>query len=139
MTMKSEITISTDKTKLNFKLIHEFLTDSYWAKGRTLEQVKMSVENSICFGIYLKDKQIGFARVLTDGSVVAYLMDVFIIDKYRGNGYSKMLLREIFKHKDLQVVNKWILATKDAHGLYKQFGFKKIENPERLMSRTIKK
>lgn len=137
--MKSEITISTDKTKLNFKLIHEFLTDSYWAKGRTLEQVKMSVENSICFGIYLKDKQIGFARVLTDGSVVAYLMDVFIIDKYRGNGYSKMLLREIFKHKDLQVVNKWILATKDAHGLYKQFGFKKIENPERLMSRTIKK
>ena len=139
MTKKSEITISIEKTKLNIKLIHEFLTKSYWAEGRTFEQVKMSIENSICFGMYLNDKQIGFARVLTDGSVVAYLMDVFIIDKYRGNGYSKMLLREIFNHKKLKAVSKWVLATKDAHGLYNQFGFKVIENPERLMSRTIKK
>jgi GNAT superfamily N-acetyltransferase len=93
----------------------------------------------LCWGIYLDDEQIGFARVLTDGSVVAYLMDVFIIEKYRGNGYSKILLDEVLAHKDLQSIGKWVLATKDAHDLYKQFGFKDIENPERLMLRTNKK
>jgi GNAT superfamily N-acetyltransferase len=135
----NEITISTDKNKLNVTMIHDFLTNSYWAEGRTLEQVKTSIENSLCWGIYLDDEQIGFARVLTDGSVVAYLMDVFIIEKYRGNGYSKILLDEVLAHKDLQSIGKWVLATKDAHDLYKQFGFKDIENPERLMLRTNKK
>jgi len=76
MNEQNEITISTDKNRLNVKLIHEFLTNSYWAEGRTLDQVKISIENSLCFGIYLKDEQIGFARVLTDNAVVAYLMDV---------------------------------------------------------------
>ena len=132
------ITISTDKNKLDVSLIHEFLTNSYWAEGRTFEQVKTSIENSLCWGIYLNNEQIGFARVLTDGSVVAYLMDVFIIEKYRGNGYSKILLDEILAHKDLQSIGKWILATKDAHDLYRQFGFKEIANPERLMSRSSK-
>ena len=132
------ITISTDKNKLDVSLIHEFLTNSYWAEGRTFEQVKTSIENSLCWGIYLNNEQIGFARVLTDGSVVAYLMDVFIIEKCRGKGYSKMLLDEIFAHKDLQSIGKWILATKDAHDLYRQFGFKEIANPERLMSRSSK-
>ena len=135
MNEQKEITISTDKNKLNISLIHEFLTKSYWGKGRTFEQVKISIENSLCWGMYLNDEQIGFARVLTDGIVVAYLMDVFIIEKYRGNGYSKMLLDEIFAHNDLQEIGKWVLATKDAHDLYKQFGFKAIENPERLMAR----
>ena len=133
------MTISTDKSKLNIKLIHEFLTKSYWAEGRTFEQVKISIENSICWGMYQNNEQIGFARVLTDSAVVAYLMDVFITEKHRGNGYSKMLLNEILAHKDLQSVGKWVLATKDAHDLYKQFGFKEIENPERLMSRINKK
>ena len=139
MKTKEEITISTDKNKLNIKLIHDFLTKSYWAEGRTIEQVNISIENSLCWGMYLNDEQIGFARVLTDGSVVAYLMDVFIIEKHRGKGYSKMLLKEILANKDLQSVGKWILATKDAHGLYKQFGFEEIKNPERLMSLTSKK
>jgi GNAT superfamily N-acetyltransferase len=134
----NEITISTDKNKLNVTMIHDFLTNSYWAEGRTLEQVKISIENSLCWGIYLDDEQIGFARVLTDGSVVAYLMDVFIIEKYRGNGYSKILLDEVLAHKDLQSIGKWVLATKDAHDIYKQFGFKGIENPERFMSRSSK-
>ena len=138
MTKESEITISTDKTRLNIKLIHEFLTKSYWAEGRTLERVKISIENSMCFGIYLKDKQIGFARVLTDKVVFAYLMDVFIIEKFRGKGYSKMLLTEIFANRELQTVGKWFLETKDAHGLYKQFGFKELENPGRLMLRKNK-
>jgi len=135
----NELTISTDKNKLNIILIHEFLTKSYWAEGRTIEQVKISIENSLCWGMYLNDEQIGFARVLTDGIVVAYLMDVFIIEKHRGKGYSKILLDEIFAHKDLQSIGKWVLATKDAHELYKQFGFDAINNPERLMSRTNKK
>ena len=139
MSNKYEITISTDKNRLNIKLIHEFLTKSYWAEGRTLEQVKISIKNSLCWGVYLNDEQIGFARVLTDGSVVAYLMDVFITEKHRGKGYSKMLLKEILANKDLQAVGKWVLATKDAHNLYKQFGFEEIENPEWLMSRKNKK
>jgi predicted GNAT family N-acyltransferase len=139
MNEKEEIIISTDKNKLDISLIHEFLTKSYWAKGRTIDQVKISIENSLCWAMYLNDEQIGFARVLTDGAIVAYSMDVFITEKDRGKSYSKMLLNEIFDHKDLQLVDKWILATKDAYDLYKQFGFKEIENPERLMSRSNKK
>jgi GNAT superfamily N-acetyltransferase len=135
MNEKEEIIISTDKNKLNVPLIHEFLTKSYWSEGRTFEQVKISIENSLCWGMYLNDEQIGFARVLTDKSVVAYLMDVFIIEKYRGKGYSKRLLNEIFAHRELQSIGKWVLATKDTHNLYKQFGFNGIENPERLMAR----
>jgi N-acetylglutamate synthase-like GNAT family acetyltransferase len=135
---KDEITISTDKNKLDVPLIHEFLTKSYWAERRTFEQVKISIDNSLCWGMYLNGEQIGFARVLTDRAVVAYLMDVFITEKYRGKGYSKMLLNEILAHKDLQSISKWVLATKDAHDLYKQFGFNEIENPERLMARTNK-
>ena len=138
MNEQKEITISTDKNKLNIKLIHKFLTNSYWAEGRTIDQVKISIENSLCWAMYLNDEQIGFARVLTDGAVVAYLMDVFITEKDRGKGYSKMLLNEIFDHKDLQSVDKWVLATKDAQDLYKRFGFKAIENPERLMGRKNK-
>jgi GNAT superfamily N-acetyltransferase len=134
-----EITISTDKNKLNIKLIHEFLTKSYWADGRTFEHVRISIENSLCWGVYLNGEQIGFARVLTDCAVVAYLMDVFITENHRGKGYSKMLLNEILAHSELKSIGKWVLATKDAHDLYKQFGFKAIENPERLMSRTNKK
>lgn len=139
MNEKKEIIISTDKNKLDVRLIHEFLTKSYWAEGRTFEQVKISIENSLCWGVYLDGEQIGFARVLTDGSVIAYLMDVFIVEKHRGKGYSKKLMKEILAHKDLQLVGKWVLATKDAHDLYKQFGFNKIENPDRFMSRTNKK
>jgi len=90
----------------------------------------------LCFGIYLKDGQIGFVRVLTDKTVVAYLMDVFIIDQHRSKGYSKMLMNEIFAHSELKSIGKWILATKNAHDLYKQFGFKGIEKPERLMERN---
>ena len=136
MNEQNEITISTDKNRLNAKLIHEFLTNSYWAEGRTLEQVKISIENSLCFGMYFNNEQIGFARVLTDKAIVAYLMDVFILDKHRGKGYSKMLMNEIFVHSELKSIGKWILATKDAHDLYKQFGFKGIEKPERLMERN---
>jgi len=89
-------TTSTDKSKLDIDLIHKFLTTSYWARGRSLEDVKKSIENSICFGIYDGNKQVGFARIITDYVVFAYLMDVFIIEEYRGKGLSKVLLAKIF-------------------------------------------
>jgi N-acetylglutamate synthase-like GNAT family acetyltransferase len=132
-----EIVISDDKSKLDVGLIHKFLTSSYWAEGRTIEQVKNSIEHSICFGVYKDHQQIGFARVLTDCTVFAYLMDVFILDEFRGKGYSKMLLNTIFMDDRFKSVKKWMLATKDAHSLYAQFGFGEIKNTERLMEKVV--
>lgn len=130
-----KITVSSDKNKLDIVLIHDFLTNSYWASGRTIEQVKKSIENTFCFGIYYNEEQIGFARVLIDKVVFAYLMDVFIIEPYRGKGYSKILLNEILGHPELAEIGKWFLATRDAHNLYKQFQFVEISKPERFMER----
>ena len=132
-----EIIVSDDKSKLDVGLIHKFLTTSYWAEGRTIEQVKNSIEHSICFGVYKDDKQIGFARVLTDCTVFAYLMDVFILEEFRGNGFSKLLLNTIFEDDRFKSVKKWMLATKDAHSLYAQFGFGEIRNTERLMEKVV--
>lgn len=130
---KANILVSTDKSKLDVKLIYDFLTKSYWAKGRTQEQVQTTIDNSLCFGIYLDDTQIGFARVMTDGVVFAYLMDVFILEEYRNKGFSKILLQEIFNHPKLVSIPKWQLGTQDAHSLYRQFGFTELSHPERLM------
>jgi GNAT superfamily N-acetyltransferase len=132
-----DLTISDDKSKLDAGLIHRFLTTSYWAKGRTIEEVKKSIEYSICFGVYKHDKQIGFARIVTDCTVIAYLMDVFILEEHRGKGFSKLLLKTIFEDDRLKSVKKWMLATKDAHSLYTQFGFEKIKNPDRLMEKVV--
>lgn len=134
--MKNEnIQVSTDQRKLDITLIHDFLTTSYWAKGRTIEEVKKSIDNTLCFGIYLDNEQVGFARVLTDKVVFAYLMDVFIIEKHRGKGYSKILLGEILNHPELSEIKKWFLGTRDAHDLYRQFQFVEIPTPERYMER----
>lgn len=133
MTDTADLLVSTDKSKLNITTIHAFLMSSYWAEGRTIEQVRATIDNSLCFGMYLKNEQIGFARLLTDGVVFAYLMDVFVLKKFRGNGYSKILLQKIFSYPELANIPKWILGTTDAHGLYKQFGFTPISHPERLM------
>jgi len=135
----NDLIISDDKSKLDVELIHKFLTSSYWAGGRTIEEVKKSIEHSSCFGIYKNDKQIGFARILTDFTVIAYLMDVFIIEEYRGKGFSKMLLKRIFEDERFKGIKKWMLATKDAHSLYTQFGFEKIKNPDRLMEKVARK
>jgi N-acetylglutamate synthase-like GNAT family acetyltransferase len=133
----NEIIISDDKSQLDVELIHKFLTSSYWAEGRTIEQVKKSIEHSICFGVYKNGEQIGFARVVTDCTVFAYLMDVIILEKFRGNGYSKLLLKKIFDDDRFKSVKKWMLATKDAHSLYTQFGFTGIKNIERLMEKVV--
>ncbi len=133
--MEHNIEISTDKTRLDLQMIHDYLTNSYWAKGRTYSEVKTTIEQCLCFGLYLDGRQIGFARVLTDYAVLAYLMDVFILEEFQGNGFSKILLNHIFQLKEIQV-NKWLLATQDAHGIYANFGFKSIELPHRLMELT---
>ena len=132
------IEISTDKSRLKVEVIHQFLTESYWAKGRTLEEVKTSLENCLCFGVYIKDKQIGFARVLTDYVVFGYLMDVFILPDFRGNGYSKLLIKTINESPDLKNCKMLMLKTADAHNLYCQFGYTELKKPEKLMERIIK-
>lgn len=131
-----EFIISDDKSKLDIKLIHNFLTNSYWGKGRTFNEVKRSIEHSYCFGIYDGNDQVGFARVITDFVVFAYLMDVFIIEEFRGRGLSKKLLQKIFDDMRFSKIKKWMLATDDAHTLYEKFGFKVIQNPEKLMSKS---
>lgn len=133
----NEINISDDKSKLDIEFVHKFLTTSYWAEGRTLEEVKKSVANSYCFGVYKNSQQIGFARIVSDLTVFAYLMDVFIIEEERGRGYSKLLLKKIFDDGRFKNVKKWMLATKDAHSLYEQFHFDKIKHPERLMEKVV--
>lgn len=130
-------TISDDKNKLDIVSIHDFLTNrSYWAKGRSLEIVKCSIENSLCFGMYdTTDKMIGFARVLTDYAIFAYIMDVFILEDYRNRGLGKQLMEYIMKYPGLQELKRIMLATKDAHGLYEKYGFEVSKNPETMMEK----
>jgi GNAT superfamily N-acetyltransferase len=129
-----KVIISTDKEKLDAAVVHDFLTNSYWAPGISLEKVNKRIQNSLCFGVYVDEKQIGFARIITDFDSFAYLADVFILEPFRGLGLSKALMKTILSHPDLQGLRRWILATKDAHGLYAQFGFKPLEIPERWMN-----
>lgn len=131
------IIISTDKTKLNVPFIQDFLKDIYWAAGRTIEEVQTTIDSSFCFGIYLNEVQIGFARVITDYVVFAYLMDVFIAEEHRGNGYSSILIDAMMKEPVLQEVKIWRLATSDAHFLYEKFGFKALAHPEKMMEKVI--
>jgi len=118
-------------------MIHRFLSEeSYWAKTRTPEQTRTAIENSLCFGVYLDDRQVGFARVVSDSATFAYLGDVFILSEYRAHGLSKKMMEAIVSHPDLQGLRRWLLATRDAHGLYEQFGFSALKFPERWMERT---
>jgi GNAT superfamily N-acetyltransferase len=131
------IEISTDKSRLDIEMIHKFLVEeSYWAQTRTFGQTRIAIENSICFGVYLNDRQIGFARVVSDRATFAYIGDVFVLDEFRGHGISKKLMQSMIDHPDLQGLRRWVLATKDAHGLYEQFEFASLKFPERWMERT---
>jgi GNAT superfamily N-acetyltransferase len=132
------ITVSTDKTKLNVPFIQNFLKDIYWVAGRTMEEVQTTIDHSFCFGIYLDGKQIGFARVITDYVVFAYLMDVFIDEVHLGRGYSSVLMEAMMKEPQLQQVKIWRLATSDAHYLYEKFGFTLLAHPEKMMEKVIK-
>ena len=129
----NEIEINTIKNQLDINFINEFISNSYWAKGRTIETMQTCIDNSLNFGVYLQDRQIGFARVVSDFAQFAYIMDLFIQENYRGKGYSKKLMTYIMECDKLKNVTVWRLATTDAHGLYKQFGFDAIAKPEKLM------
>lgn len=132
--IKKGFLISTDKTLLDVNVIHHFLDKlSYWAQGISQQVVETSIENSLCFGVYQHQKQIGFARVITDHATFAYLCDVFILPDYRKSGLSKWLIQTIRNHPSLQDLRRFNLATADAHGLYEQFGFKQIKNHDRWM------
>jgi N-acetylglutamate synthase-like GNAT family acetyltransferase len=131
---ESGLLISDDPALLNRALIFGFLRNrSYWAREVTQEIVDRSVENSLCFGIYLDGRQIGFARVVTDFATFAWLADVFIVEEKRGHGFSKKLVAAVLAHPRLQELRRFMLGTKDAHGLYAQFGFKPLAHPERFM------
>ena len=130
----SKIDISTDRAKLDLPMIHGFLTKTYWADGRTMEQVRVSIDNSIPFGLFLDGEQIGFARVLTDLAVFAYLLDVFVVRSHRNNGYATMLMKYILEFPEFVGVDTWLLKTKDAHSLYERFGFSVVDDAERLMT-----
>jgi GNAT superfamily N-acetyltransferase len=114
-------------------MVHQFLTDSYWAIGIPLETVRRSIENSINFGLYHGQQQVGFARIISDLATFAYLADVFVLPAYRGRGLSQWLMECIVSHPDLQGLRRWMLATQDAHGLYARFGFTPIKSSEPWM------
>lgn len=125
--------LTTDKKRMQLDVIHRFLQKSYWANKRTLDAIKKSIEYSLPFGIFDGEKQIGFARVISDYSTFAWIADVFIDEDYRGQGLSKWLMESMLAHPELQELRRWVLATKDAHKLYSQFGFKLLNKPERWM------
>jgi GNAT superfamily N-acetyltransferase len=133
---RGEYLITTDRSRLDIALIHDFLAnESYWAVGRSVEVVKRSIDNSLCFGIYRNTQQVGFARVVTDFATFAWLADVFIVSEHRGRGLAKWLMEVILVHPELQGFRRWVLATKDAHSLYTQFGFIPLHRPQRWLER----
>jgi GNAT superfamily N-acetyltransferase len=131
--LKKGYEISLDKTKLDFDAIYGYLTTTYWAKGMPGEKLRIALENSMCFGLYYNGAQVGLARIITDKATFAYLCDVYVLDAHRGIGLSKWMMQTILAHPELQGLRRWSLATADAQGLYSQFGFGPINNPENWM------
>ena len=133
LTTDGEYEITSDKLRLDVVTVHAYLTQSYWSPGVPRTVVERAIEGSLCFGVFHHGKQVGFARAVTDKATFAYLADVFILEPHRGKGLSKRLMEFVFAHPDLQGLRRLMLATKDAHGLYKQFGFTELSNPARFM------
>ena len=127
------LTISTDPARIDRALVHAFLSGSYWASGIPREIVDRSIENALCFGVYEENRQVGFARVISDLATFAYLADVFVLPSHRGRGLAKWLMEAILAHPKLQGLRRWMIVTRDAHGLYRQVGFTELAHPERLM------
>lgn len=131
---QGDFLISTDPGLLDVPLIHDFLANrSYWAAGRPLEVVRRSLDHSLCFGLYERGRQVGFARVVTDRATFAWLCDVFVLEEYRGRGLSKWLVECVVGHPDLQGLRRVLLGTRDAHSLYERYGFKPLADPTRFM------
>jgi GNAT superfamily N-acetyltransferase len=131
---RDDFTISTDPARLDLPWIHDYLTNAaYWSRGITFPVFQKSVQNALCFGVYHKLKQVGFGRVISDYATFAYLGDVFIDEGYRGQGLGKWLVECVRGYPELQGLRRWMLVTRDAHGLYQRYGFSPLEHPERIM------
>jgi GNAT superfamily N-acetyltransferase len=131
---QGEYAISTDPGRLDVDAIYAYLSQSYWAAGRARDVVAKSLAHSLCFGLYHQGAQVGLVRVITDYATFAYLCDVYVLEAHRKQGLSKWLLACVKAHPELQGVRRWLLVTRDAHGLYAQFGFAPLESPEKWMA-----
>ncbi len=131
--MQNDYKITTDKSKIQFEVVYNFLSNSYWSKNIPKEIVHRAIENSLCFSVFYKEAQIGFARVITDKATFGWIADVFIVEAHRGKGLSKWLMQTILDYEELQGFRAWMLGTKDAHGLYEQFDFKLTTDTTRIM------
>jgi len=134
---RGEYTLTTDPARVDLAVVHGFLASSYWARDIPLEVVRRSIEHSLNFTLLHGAEQVGFARVITDYATFAYLGDVFVLEAHRGRGLSKWLMEVVVAHPDLQGFRRWVLLTRDAHGLYAQFGFRALASPERYMERWV--
>lgn len=134
-TQRASFLISTDPARLEVRAIHEFLARTDWARNRPRQNTETALANSLVFGLYAGDRQIGLARVVTDYAVVAYVCDVFIHEDFRGRGLGKWLIESILAHPNLKAVRRWLLTTEDAHGLYQKYGFAPLDHAEKWMQR----
>jgi GNAT superfamily N-acetyltransferase len=132
---RGEYLVSTDRSLLDLQVIHGYLSTSYWAAGVPEEVVGQSIENSLNFGVYRGEEQVGFARVVTDRATFAYLADVFVLEAHRGQGLGKWLVEVVLSHPDLQGLRRWMLATRDAHDLYRRYAFTELARPAIFMER----
>ena len=125
--------ISSERGRMDVAAIHSFLTRTYWARGIPLETVQRAIENSLCFGVFQGEAQVGFARVITDQATFAYLADVYLLDEHRGKGLARRLVQAVLAHPRLQGLRRWLLVTRDAHALYRPHGFEPVAHPDRIM------
>jgi GNAT superfamily N-acetyltransferase len=130
-----DYTLSDDPARLDLDVIHGFLSQSYWSPGIPRETLARALANSLCFGVYRGQTQVGFARLVTDRATFAYLADVFVLEPHRGRGLSRALMELIMAHPEVQGLRRWLLATRDAHGLYRKFGFTELAEPARFLTR----
>jgi GNAT superfamily N-acetyltransferase len=130
---KGAFTVSADRERIDLDVVHGFLAECYWAEGVPRDVVARSIENSLCFGVYAEGKQVGFARVISDYATYAYIGDVFVLEPFRGRGLGKWLMECVMRHPRLQGLRRWSLVTRDAHGLYSQFGFGPLKKPQNYM------
>lgn len=133
--LENNIYFSSDINDMDLYMIYAFIKKSYWGNTRTFQEQKTALESTINFGLFHNNNQIAYARVMTDNVFFAYLLDVFVIDDYQGKGYSKLLIDKILDFPKLKKIDKWMLATRDAHSLYEKFGFTAIKSPEKLMEK----
>jgi GNAT superfamily N-acetyltransferase len=132
--MDEQYEVSTEAARFDVELIHQYLCDTYWARNMPRKVLEKAIRHSLCFAVFTAGGQVAFARVITDLATFAYLSDVFVVPEHRGRGVSKLLMRAILEHPELQGLRRFVLATKDAHGLYAQFGFKPLSDPGDFMT-----